>query len=123
MGAELEHTWVDKIRPHDPTLPRAQPQNLVGLSDPFPPLLTAFVFQLFAIRATSVQAFALPDDFARASLRPSIRIKRAGSRDLEDGLRSPDVGEESDVSRVARAHMHWRQFVLSARRYCFGLEP
>ncbi len=35
---------------------------------------------------------------ARVSLRPSIRIKRAGSRDLKDGLRCPDVGEESDVA-------------------------
>src|SRR6266487_6756390 len=43
IDAELEHIWVDKICPHDSTLPSAQPQNLVGLSDPFPPLLTACV--------------------------------------------------------------------------------
>src|SRR5882724_8187099 len=35
---------------------------------------------------------------ARASLRPSIRIKRAGSRDLGDGLISPGVGEAVDVT-------------------------
>src|SRR5258708_39148760 len=41
---------------------------------------------------------------ARASLRPSIRIERAGSRDLEDGLRSPDTGEERDVTSTKKLY-------------------
>jgi len=37
-------------------------------------------------------------DRGQGVFRPSIRIRRAGSRDLEDGLKSPDVGEENDVT-------------------------
>jgi hypothetical protein len=32
IDAELEHTWIDKIRPHNSTLPSAQPQNLIGVN-------------------------------------------------------------------------------------------
>ena len=41
---------------------------------------------------------------ARASLRLSIRIKRAGSRDLGDGSGSPDVGGESDVTGTTKLY-------------------
>src|ERR1700730_14602034 len=49
---------------------------------------------------------------ARGSLRPSIRIKRAGSRDLEDGLKSPDVGEESDVTGTTKLYSRPGTFAI-----------
>jgi len=68
-----------------------------------------------ATRYTVVLPMPQPDDrhkpllgsfiwiAARASLVPSIRIKRAGSRDPRQWLESPDAGAESDVTGTTKA--------------------
>ena len=74
LGAnDVLGSHYDKIRPHDSTLPSAQPQNLVGQCDPFSPLLNGLCFIYLSFERSSVQAFALPDEFA--SLRPVCRAR------------------------------------------------
>ncbi len=70
IDAELEHTWVDNIRPHDSTLQVPSPRILsdcLTISSPD----NGLWFSYLSFGQRSVQAFALPDDFA--TLRPVCR--------------------------------------------------